>query len=870
MYPTSSILFLTTLITLPSHAFSIPSPSSQFNDSASSIIVQQNLALAPPIPILEIGYQHIIGQIGENMTIAGNRSFSNDQQHPGISRFTSLREKVTPAECGPQKACVDGSCCNSEGKCGFTPYNCNNTASTTCISNCDAHAQCGVDSLDGAQKCPLNICCSYFGYCGTTDLFCTGVPSPPSAAKPSVSLPCQPGFGSCQVPAQPTCDRRKHTASKGRKVAYWQSGNVQRRGCDKVWPCQIDTTALTHLIFAFLFIDPKTFQVTPVDSRVDIPLYREFTGLKNHKLQTWIAVGGSGLNDPNTPTYTTFSDMASTPENRAAFITSIIAFMEQYGFQGVDLDWETPTLAYRGGRPVDFVNIVQLTKEMRAAFGTKYGISIAVPTDFYGLSTFDLIAMQPYLEFFNFMAYDIHGPWEATSLGSKALPQASILDIQDRIVPLWFDGIDPSKVNLGLPYYGRGYALSDTSCTDPGCPYSGPTNAGACTNSPGILSLKEIQDLIKQKNLVPILIPDQMQKEVTFDGNQWIAYDDAETMAMKEIWANEHCLGGTVAWSMDFIAGNGNPGPASAPAAPPALPFNPNLPVTASVDGSCGGQLSCLGTSFGQCCSSHGFCGSTSAYCSISGGCQTNFGLCGDNVPLVPIPSSTSTPLPSATRVSVDGSCGRDTTCQNSPFGNCCSSHGYCGSTDDYCSTTSGCQVAFGSCNGVVSPHIPAPLPPAPLKTSIDGSCGNDVTCSNSVFGNCCSKNNYCGSSSDYCAMENGCQTAFGGCGVQPPPLTISIDGSCGNGVTCVGSVFGNCCSKNNYCGASGDYCDSANCQSAFGTCSTAAIAVPPPAPTPEVKISVDGSCGEKVTCKGSVYGDVSTLPRLVPSKLLS
>jgi chitinase len=153
---------------------------------------------------------------------------------------------------------------------------------------------------------------------------------------------------------------------------------VQWRGCDKIWPNQIDTTALTHLVFAFLFIDPRTFQVTPVDSQVDIPLYTEFTALKSRRLQTWIAVGGSALNDPNTPTYTTFSDMASTPENRAAFIRSIIAFMDKYGFQGVDLDWETPTLGYRGGRPVDFSNVVQLTREMRAAFGTKYGISIAV------------------------------------------------------------------------------------------------------------------------------------------------------------------------------------------------------------------------------------------------------------------------------------------------------------------------------------------------------------------------------------------------------------------------------------------------------------------------------------------------------------
>lgn len=94
-------------------------------------------------------------------------------------------------------------------------------------------------------------------------------------------------------------------------------------------------------------------------------------------MQTWIAVGGSGLTDPG-PTFTTFSDMASTPENRASFITSLCEFMDKYGFQGVDLDWETPTLSYRGGKQVDYSNIVTLVNEMRYAFGNKFGLSIAM------------------------------------------------------------------------------------------------------------------------------------------------------------------------------------------------------------------------------------------------------------------------------------------------------------------------------------------------------------------------------------------------------------------------------------------------------------------------------------------------------------
>lgn len=38
-----------------------------------------------------------------------------------------------------------------------------------------------------------------------------------------------------------------------------------------------------------------------------------------------------------------FSDMASTAANREKFIDGLIKFMDTYGFDGADLDWEYPT-----------------------------------------------------------------------------------------------------------------------------------------------------------------------------------------------------------------------------------------------------------------------------------------------------------------------------------------------------------------------------------------------------------------------------------------------------------------------------------------------------------------------------------------------
>jgi len=189
----------------------------------------------------------------------------------------------------------------------------------------------------------------------------------------------------------------------GRTVGYYQSWNVRNRLCNRVEPSQINTAGLTHLYFAFASIDPGTFAVTAADAG-DVSRFTEFTNLKSSTLQTWIAVGGFDFSDPGASTHTTWSDMVSSSSSRSAFTSSMEAFMEQYGFQGVDLDWEYPVADTRGGKPADTENFVSLVKEMRAAFGTKYGISLTLAPDYWYLRYFDAISMEPYVDWFGFMA----------------------------------------------------------------------------------------------------------------------------------------------------------------------------------------------------------------------------------------------------------------------------------------------------------------------------------------------------------------------------------------------------------------------------------------------------------------------------------
>ncbi|KAJ5465375.1 hypothetical protein N7530_009162 [Penicillium desertorum] len=157
--------------------------------------------------------------------------------------------------------------------------------------------------------------------------------------------------------------------------------------------------------------------------------------------------------------------------------------------------------------------------------------------------------------------------------------------------------------------------------------------------------------------------------------------------------------------------------------------------------------------------------------------------------------------------VSTNGLCGPDNsymTCPGSEFGDCCSIFGYCGNGTHFCGA--------GNCYaGKCDTDIGGP--------STSGECGamfaGNNTCTGTQFGDCCSVNGYCGSTNDYCSPPN-CYS--GAC------LTTgytSTNGECGpnfaNNMTCVGSLFGDCCSVAGYCGNSSDYCSGTNCYS--GTC---------------------------------------------------
>jgi chitinase len=133
---------------------------------------------------------------------------------------------------------------------------------------------------------------------------------------------------------------------------------------------------------------------------------------------------------------------------------------------------------------------------------------------------FDLKGLEPYVDWLNFMAYDLHGSWEKPTI---AEPHTNLSDIQQSLQLVWNAGVSPEKVILGLADYGKTYTLSGGSCTNPGCAATGPGLAGPCSNEAGSLHNAEIDAILKKHtDIKPQLDKKAAVKYFSWDKTQWL------------------------------------------------------------------------------------------------------------------------------------------------------------------------------------------------------------------------------------------------------------------------------------------------------------------------------------------------------------
>ncbi|KAI0850294.1 carbohydrate-binding module family 18 [Daldinia vernicosa] len=462
----------------------------------------------------------------------------------GTTNLSSLlgRAVVDDYTCAPDRPCSNKACCpKATLECNYGEEACGTSGvspNDVCWSNCDAKSECGKDAKTPGLECPLNVCCGKWGFCGMTDDYC--------------DVKDHGATGGCQSNCNQPGPKNKAN-SQSRVIGYYEAWRFDSE-CQGMSLNDIPVNSLTHLYFSFGSITPGDYSITGMEG---LPgwLFSNFTDLKqrNPALKTVIAIGGWTFNDPG-PTQTVFSNMVSTKASRKTFIDNLISFLREYAFDGVDFDWEYPGADDRGGVETDGANFVQFLKELddeNKKQPVKYVVSFTAPTSYWYLRHFDLKAVD-HVDFINVMSYDLHGIWDGKNpIGQHIYGHTNLTEMKSAFDLFWRNDVPANKLNMGLGFYGRAFQLEDPACSKPGCNFKGGATKGGCSDESGILSYREITDIVRNKKLHPVHDKTAGVKYITWNTDQWVSYDDADTFAQKKDLAKDLGLGGFLIWAID-------------------------------------------------------------------------------------------------------------------------------------------------------------------------------------------------------------------------------------------------------------------------------------------------------------------------------
>jgi len=203
-------------------------------------------------------------------------------------------------------------------------------------------------------------------------------------------------------------------------------------------------TYMTHINYAFGHVSDD-FQGVRIDNTQRL---RQIAALKhqNPKLKVMLSVGGWGSGR--------FSEMADDSLRRHAFAQSCRLTADEYGLDGIDIDWEYPTQNSAGisSSTADTQNFTLLMKDLRKALGKSRLLTLASAASAQYINFKDVMK---YVDFVNIMAYDMGGNgkhhaalYPSAFSGHMTASQAVEAHIKA--------GVKSSKLVMGMPFYGRG------------------------------------------------------------------------------------------------------------------------------------------------------------------------------------------------------------------------------------------------------------------------------------------------------------------------------------------------------------------------------------------------------------------------------
>ena len=174
------------------------------------------------------------------------------------------------------------------------------------------------------------------------------------------------------------------------------------------------------------------------------------------------SIGGWTLSD-------NFPIIAADPVKRNNFANACVQLINQYQFDGIDLDWEYPGYVDHGGSPADKNNFTLLLQTVRTALtnlgnqnGKTYLLTSCFGASQAHMNNIDWPAVVPLLDCINLMSYDFFGAWDNTTNHNSPLyapaqgdPTFNINSAVNSLLTTY--NVPAQKICTGLAFYGRSF-----------------------------------------------------------------------------------------------------------------------------------------------------------------------------------------------------------------------------------------------------------------------------------------------------------------------------------------------------------------------------------------------------------------------------
>ncbi|PCD21238.1 hypothetical protein FGRA07_11734 [Fusarium graminearum] len=249
---------------------------------------------------------------------------------------------------------------------------------------------------------------------------------------------------------------------------------------------------------------------------------------------------------------TNFASTAATSTGRSNFAKSAVTLMKDWGFDGIDIDWEYPASNEEAS------NMVLLLEAVRAeldAYSSEHApdyhfqLTIAAPAGSDHYSRLHLADLGSRVDYINLMAYDYAGSWSpvtghnANLYANKDLPQSTPFNTDDAVKAYLKAGVPPHKLVLGMPAYGRSFLGSSGM----GEPYSsvGSPNKALGSWEVGVWDYKALskQGLTTMYDEKSQAYYGKLQSQPGI-----YSYDTPEVVQKKVSYLKQQGLGGAMFW----------------------------------------------------------------------------------------------------------------------------------------------------------------------------------------------------------------------------------------------------------------------------------------------------------------------------------